>query len=158
MMMMVIMNLNDPATHRLFASIAEKYRWWHPRDHFKGTWDPTFYAAMPHERKRGHYVGHTHIVEEAIGGRKQHLMIEFQRVSKYFDVSSFRDNNITACMVARIYVDEPFIGPLAVGYLIHMVREKVTFTSDWIFNAAINYFYDPFSFVLMTLFSMEDRS
>jgi len=102
----------------------EKYRWWHPKDHIKGTWDDSFFAAMPHERNRGHYVGHTHIVEECIGGLKQNLLIEFERTSKYFDVSSFDDNNITACLVAKVYVEDPVAGVLAVGHLIHMVREQ----------------------------------
>lgn len=82
---------------------------------------------MPYERKKGHCVGHTHIVEESIGGEVQHLQIEFQRVSKYFDVASFEENNITACLVGRVYAEDPVVGTLAVGHLIHMVREQVIY-------------------------------
>ena len=53
------------------------------------------------------------------------LHIEFQRASKFFDVTSFEEKNITACLVARVYIDDPMVGRLAVGYLIHMVREQV---------------------------------
>ena len=80
---------------------------------------------MPHERKKHHYVGHTQIVQECIGGEKMSLHIEFQRASKFFDVASFEEKNITACLVARVYIDDPMVGLLAVGYLIHMVREQV---------------------------------
>ncbi len=102
---------------------SDKYRWWHPYDHIKGTWDPSYYAAMPFERIRGHYVDHIHIVEEKIGGEKQSLQIEFMRPSKVFDVTKFTECNVTACLVARVYVKDPLLGMIGAGHLIHMVRE-----------------------------------
>jgi hypothetical protein len=42
----------------------EKYRWWHPNDHKRGTWDPQFYATMPQERAKAHYIDHIQIVQE----------------------------------------------------------------------------------------------
>jgi len=102
---------------------SEKFRWWHPNDHSKGTWDPQFFAVMPQERKKGHYIDHIHIVEETINGKTKSLQIEFERPSKLFDVTSFAENGITACIVGRIYSREPSIGLVAVGHCIHMVRE-----------------------------------
>jgi len=82
----------------------EKYRWWHPQDHKRGTWDPQFYAVMPQERTAQHYIDHIQIVEEVINGESQHLQIEYERPSKLFDVTSFAENGITACILGRIYL------------------------------------------------------
>lgn len=103
---------------------TEKYKWWHPQDHITGNWDPQYYAVMPHERKEGHYIDHIHIVEEKINGVSQSLQIEFVRPSRYFDVSKFEENGITACLTARIYVRDPTLGLVAAGHLMHMVRES----------------------------------
>lgn len=102
---------------------SEKYKWWHPNDHVSCTWDPQFFAVMPHEREKGHYIDHIHIVEENIGGVKQSLQIEFVRPSRYFDVTKFSENNITACLVGRVFVRDPSLGLVAAGHLIHIVRE-----------------------------------
>lgn len=102
---------------------SEKYRWWHPLDHFTGTWDPSYYGAMPFERPAGHYIDHVHIVDEAIGGARQSLQIEFLRPSKYFDTSRFAEQGITACLVGRLHVHDAMLGMLAAGYLVHMVRQ-----------------------------------
>lgn len=34
---------------------TERYRWSHPDSHIAASWDPTFYAVRPHERKPGKY-------------------------------------------------------------------------------------------------------
>lgn len=102
---------------------TEKYKWWHPKDHITGIWDDTYYASMPMERLPGHYINHIHIVNELIGSNQQSLQIEFLRPSKYFDIHKFSDLNITACIVGRIYSNDPHFGLLGIGYLIHIVRE-----------------------------------
>lgn len=102
----------------------EKYRWWHPRDHVSGTWDPPYYGAMAFERPKGHYVDHVHIVDERIGGKLQSLQIEFQRPSKYFDVSKFPEQNITAMLVGRVHVKDSLLGLVAAGHCVHMVRQE----------------------------------
>lgn len=102
---------------------TEKYKWWHPKDHISGLWDPQYFSVMPHERKPSHYIDHIHIVEEYIGGVKQSLQIEFMRPSRLFDVTKFAEQGITACIVGRIYVRDPSLGLVAAGYLVHMVRE-----------------------------------
>jgi hypothetical protein len=103
---------------------TEKYKWWHPEDHFTGIWDPPYYGAMAFERPKGHYVDHVHIVEEAINGNKQSLQIEFQRPSKFFDVTKFAEQNITAMLVARVHVKDSTLGLVAAGHLVHMVKEE----------------------------------
>lgn len=103
---------------------TEKYRWWHPKDHVTGTWDPPYYGAMAFERPRGHYVDHVHIVDEKISGVVQSVQIEFQRPSKFFDVSKFPEQGITAMLVGRIYVKDSLLGLVAAGHLVHMVRQE----------------------------------
>ncbi len=101
----------------------EKYRWWHPKNHVAGTWEPQFYAVMPHERKAGHCIDHTHIVEEIIDGKARSMQIEYTRPSKYFDVSRFEEYGVTACLVGRIYIKDSSLGMVAAGHVLHMVRE-----------------------------------
>lgn len=108
-----------------FANVDDttRYRWWHPVDHIVGNWDPTFYAVQSKDRKKGHYVGHVHIVEEKVNKVKQRLHIKFMDPSRFFDVNNFPQQGITACLVARIHAyDFPF-GYVAAGYLVHMVRK-----------------------------------
>ena len=102
---------------------TEKFRWWHPADHCTGTWEPQFYSVMPPERQKAHYIDHIHIVESKINGIKRSLQVEFERPSKYFDVSTFPENGITACIVGRIFDRDATLGLIAVGHVIHMVRE-----------------------------------
>lgn len=102
---------------------TERYRWWHPADHISGNFEPQFYSVMPQERTRGHYIDHIHIVEEKINGVSHSLQIEFERPSKLFDVSTFAENGITACIVGRVFDRDPTLGLVAVGHLMHMVRE-----------------------------------
>ena len=102
---------------------GEKYRWWHPVDHVSGTYEPQFYAVMPQERQKGHYIDHIHIVEEKINGVKHSFQIEYERPSKLFDVSTFAENNITACIVGRVFDRDPTLGLIAIGHVMHMVRE-----------------------------------
>jgi len=106
---------------------TEKYRWWHPNDHKSGTWNDEFFAVMPHERAPGHYVGHTHKVVEAIGGNVKTLEICFLPPAKRFDVARFELAQVSACLVARIYVREYGLidsNLIAVGHLVHMVRKN----------------------------------
>jgi hypothetical protein len=102
---------------------SQRFRWWHPRDHFSCTYEPQFYAVMPQERQRGHYIDHIHIVEETIDGVRRTLQIEYERPSKLFDVSTFAENGITACIVGRVFDRDANLGLIAVGHLMHMVRE-----------------------------------
>jgi hypothetical protein len=39
---------------------TERYRWSHPDSHISASWDPTFYAVRPHERKPGKIAGPHH--------------------------------------------------------------------------------------------------
>lgn len=103
---------------------TEKYRWWHPKNHISGIWEPQFYSVMPNERKPGHCVDHTHILEQRINGVQRSILVEYTRPSKYFDVSKFEENGITACLVGRIYIKDPSLGMITAGHLVHMVREQ----------------------------------
>eukprot|EP00428_Durinskia_dybowskii_P071416 CAMPEP_0170410744 /NCGR_PEP_ID=MMETSP0117_2-20130122/30053_1 /TAXON_ID=400756 /ORGANISM="Durinskia baltica, Strain CSIRO CS-38" /LENGTH=308 /DNA_ID=CAMNT_0010668297 /DNA_START=25 /DNA_END=948 /DNA_ORIENTATION=- len=102
---------------------SERFRWWHPRDHISGSYEPQFYAVMPQERKKGHYIDHIHILEEKIAGVTWTLQIEYERPSKLFDISVFPENNITACIVGRVFSRDPSLGLIAVGHVMHLVRE-----------------------------------
>lgn len=102
---------------------TERYKWWHPKDHIKGDWNPQYYSIQPKDRKKRHYLNNVHQVIENVGGNEQRLFIEFERPSKYFTISQFKKANVTACICARVHADDPVIGVVAVGHLVHMVRE-----------------------------------
>ena len=102
---------------------TERYQWWHPSDHISCEWDEQYYSVMPEHRPFGHYVEHTHKVVEKVGGVTKRLEIVFQRPSKFFDVSRFAQAGVTACICARIWSHEDGIGLVAIGHLIHMVRQ-----------------------------------
>lgn len=68
---------------------TEKFKWWHPKNHKSGNWDPQFFAVQPEDRPPGYYVNHSHKVTQLMGGNLQTLQIEFDRPSKYFDVTKF---------------------------------------------------------------------
>lgn len=53
----------------------------------------------------------------------QTLQFEYIRASKYFDVSKFPEYGITACIVAKVYTTDPFLGSIAVGFVTYIVRE-----------------------------------
>jgi hypothetical protein len=101
----------------------EKFRWWHTKSNKTCTWDPQFFAVMPHERKRGHVIDHTQIMEIELLNTSYSIHIEYSRPSKYFDVTKFIENGITACLVGRMYISDAWFGMMAVGYVLHMVRE-----------------------------------
>jgi len=103
---------------------TERYKWWHPQDHVSCEWDLQYFAETSATRPFQHYVEHTHKVVEKVGGVVKKLEIVFQRPSKYFDVSKFKQAGVTACICARIYSDEgPGLGFVGVGHLVHMVRK-----------------------------------
>jgi hypothetical protein len=64
---------------------------------------------------------------QEILGVNRKLEFEFLRVSKYFDVKSFKEHRVTACLVARVYSDDfPLLKqPVAIGYFVHLVKENV---------------------------------
>jgi hypothetical protein len=62
----------------------------------------------------GYYIGHTHIVEEKIAGSATKVNVNFTRPSRYFDVKKFPSAGITACVCARVYIDDPPFGRLTV--------------------------------------------
>lgn len=103
---------------------TEKFKWWHPTAHISATWDPQYFSLMPHERPAGHYVEHTLIVEEKINDTVLSLQMEFVRPSKYFDTAKFKESGITACLVARLYSKDPVLGFVAMGHVVHTVREE----------------------------------
>ena len=68
---------------------TERFKWWHPKSHKTGNWDPQFFAVQPEDRKAGYYVYHSHKITVLIGGNMHTLQIEFDRPSKYFDTTKF---------------------------------------------------------------------
>ena len=108
---------------------TERYKWWHPIDHKRGTWSEGYFKTPRELRKRAHYVGHRHEVMEDIAGIVQSLKIEFMSPSEFgfgdHFKSKFDQSNVTACACGRVYAyDFPF-GYLRAGYLLHMVcRQK----------------------------------
>lgn len=104
---------------------TERYKWWHPVDHKRGTWSEDYFKTPREFRQGAHYVGHRHKVLEDIAGVGQSLQIEFMSPSSFgfgddFQ-SKFNKANVTACACGRVYAyDFPF-GYLRAGYLLHMV-------------------------------------
>jgi len=107
-----------------YCDSAEKYLIWHPRDHVHGHWCEEYNRTPLLQRKRGHYIGKSHIVEEHVGGELQKLRIDFKDPSEYVDVSEFERHSITACLCARVHVKEGLLGYLAVGHMIHIFQES----------------------------------
>lgn len=101
---------------------TERYKWWHPKDHKTGDWDPQFFSVQPEDRKAGYYVNHAQKVTQIIAGKLQTLQIEYDRPSKYFDISEFDDAGVTACIVARVHLVDGH-GLSGIAHILHMVRE-----------------------------------
>lgn len=69
-----------------FCDRDERYRWWHPIDHVRGRWSDDYYRVPEGQRKPGHYLGCSHIVEEFLGGPSgalQHLELQFKDPRDY---------------------------------------------------------------------------
>jgi DAPG hydrolase PhiG domain len=77
------------------CSDTERFKWWHPRDHKSGNWDPQFFAVQPEDRSTGYYVHHSHKTSEVIAGKLQTFQIEYDRPSKYFDITKFPEAGLT---------------------------------------------------------------
>lgn len=77
------------------CSDTERFKWWHPKDHKSGNWDPQFFAVQPEDRTTGYYVHHSHKTSEVIGGKLQTFQIEYDRPSKYFDITKFPEAGLT---------------------------------------------------------------
>jgi len=116
----------------------EKCKWMHPKNNLYNTFDSNFYATMPFERPVGHYINHIQLREleistmpalnnELHGVKRptihQTLQFEYLRPSKYFDIAKFPEFGITACILAKVYTTDPFLGNIAVGYVTYIVRE-----------------------------------
>ena len=101
----------------------EKYRWSHPRHNMECTWDPTYYASMPHERKRCYHIDHIQYIRKELDGVEISLQIEYLRPSKYFDVKQLQEKKVSAVVVGRIYNNDPNLGLVGFGYIVHLVRE-----------------------------------
>ena len=104
---------------------TERYQWWHPIDHKKGTWDDEYFQTSPELRPRDHYLGHRHKVVEDVGQVEQHLQIEWMSPMEFgFSsdyITKFEKAHVTACACANVYAyDFPF-GYLQAGALVHMV-------------------------------------
>lgn len=101
---------------------TDRYKIWHPIDHIHGTWNDEYLEIDRKDRRKQHYINHTHIVQEKINGSLQKLRISFVSPSNFFDVSKFSKLNITACICAKINIYDPPFGYVRIGYLIHMIR------------------------------------
>lgn len=65
---------------------------------------------MPFERKPGHYIDHFQLVDERVGDRVISFQYEYLRPSRYFDIDSFDECGIKACVMARIYMKDATLG------------------------------------------------
>jgi len=109
-----------------FCDNDEKYQLWHPQDHVYGHWCDAYNSIPVGERVRGHHINKSHSVQEYVGGQLQHLRIDFKDPSCYLNVSEFQENEITACLCARVFIKEGPLGYIAVGHMIHIFRESTT--------------------------------
>ncbi len=108
---------------------TERYKWWHPADHQKGTWTKEYFDTPGWKRSSQHYIGHRHIVTELIGGDTQHVQIEWIQPSDFGFGNSkeecdarFKESHVTACACGVVYVNDFPFGYLRAGYLVHMVK------------------------------------
>ncbi|RYG68156.1 hypothetical protein EON64_05795 [archaeon] len=99
---------------------GDKHRWWHPRAHQGAcAFDPPFYAAMAFERPPQHYVGHVQTVEERIGGGSHTLRYEYLRPNRFLDMRGVEEGVV----LARLHLDHPRYGSMALGYVAHIIRQ-----------------------------------
>ena len=82
---------------------AERFKWWHPRDHVSGNWDPQFFAVQPEDRDTGYYINHSHKTSLLIGGKLRTLQIEYDRPSKYFDITKFPEKGAGRTKIIMIF-------------------------------------------------------
>ena len=92
-------------------------------DHKMGEWDLPFYAKQMEERGTGCYVEHIQTVVVNIGGVDRMLTLDYDRPSKYFDTSKFREHGITACVCCRMHMEDSWVGWIGIGSFIFIVRE-----------------------------------
>lgn len=99
----------------------ERFKWLHPIDHKSGDWNPQFYAVQPEDRPRGYYVHHSHKTSEFIGGRTISFQMEYDRPSKFFNVSKFAEAGVTAVVCGRLHILDT-LGLVGIAHVVHMVR------------------------------------
>lgn len=98
----VLTDLGTECTGEMFdwwirnCTDTERYKWWHPKDHKTGDWDPQFFAVQPEDRKPGHYVHHSQKIKQDIVGKLRTLQIDYERPSRYFDISKFDEAGMIA--------------------------------------------------------------
>ena len=90
---------------------TEKYRMWHPKDHYIGEWDEHW--------RPGHYIGASHIVQQDRNGKVMKGRAHFVEPSEFFDTSRFEEAKVGAAMCANTYNEED----IHTGHLIHFVRD-----------------------------------
>ena len=96
-----------------FVEDTVRYKLWHPKDHVSGKWDEAYYSTPVHKRAESHFVGHTHFVDEYIGGRLNHLQIHFTSPQEV-GVRLKPEHGITFIAVGRVHQRLPIIGAIAV--------------------------------------------
>jgi len=111
-----------------------KYKLWHPEDHVWCTWDTRPSEVLQDDassktRLAGYEVGRTHVVSEYLGkscGRRaEDLHIQFMNPSNFgFSPEACDANRIAFVVCGRICVDDPVLGYVAAGNMIHIAREN----------------------------------
>eukprot|EP01041_Mallomonas_annulata_P009754 gene9754-20287_t len=106
-----------------YCDDSEKFRWWHPRNHLEGGWDPQFYGVPVFERLSDHFVNHTHVLKHNYSKTKNRIHNDYLRVESFFDSSAFDANNIKGCIIARSHVYDDTQGDIAIGFIVYVLKE-----------------------------------
>lgn len=107
-----------------FCDDNEKFKWWHPKNHIQGGWDPQFYSVPCYERDPDYFVNHAHVMKHSVGNFRGRFHNDFIRAENYFDCTNFEERNVKHCVLARTHIFDPSYGDIAFGFLLYVLIER----------------------------------
>lgn len=98
---------------------TQRYKLWHPRAHLLNRADKMI-GDDPQISDREKYLNNPNYVSEYVGGERIDIVIAFSEPSEFFDVSRFREANVSTAICGAVGYQGL---PLGLGVLIHLIRE-----------------------------------
>ncbi|MEQ3723361.1 hypothetical protein [Alcanivorax sp.] len=98
---------------------SQRYKLWHPRSHVLNRAEKMI-GDDPDLSDREKYINNPNFVTEFIGSGLQDIIITFSDASDFFDVSQFKDANVSTAICGSVGLQR---FPLNAGKLIHLIRE-----------------------------------
>lgn len=101
---------------------TQRYKLWHPRAHLAIRAEKMI-ADDPDLSDREKYLHNLNFITEYVGSESMDIAIEFSEPSMFFDVSRFKDANVSTAVCGSVGFQKPKVG---FGQLIHLIRETKT--------------------------------